>query len=37
VAAGKTDDASDFTRELDDKRNPGCDRSERRTGVTKAV
>ena len=37
MAAGKTDDARDFMRELEDKRKPGYDRSERRIGVTKEV
>jgi hypothetical protein len=37
VAAGKTDDARDFMRELEDKRKPDYDRSERRIGVTKEV
>jgi len=37
VAAGKTEDARDFMRELEDKREPDYDRSERRIGVTKQV
>jgi hypothetical protein len=37
VAAGKTDDAGDFMRELADERKPDYDRSERRIGVIKEV
>ena len=37
MAAGKIDDARDFMRELEDKREPDYDRSERRIGVTKQV
>jgi len=37
ITAGKTDDARDFMRELEGKRKPDYDRSERRIGVTKEV
>ena len=37
ITAGKTDDARDFMRELEDKRKPDYDRSERRICVTKEV
>jgi hypothetical protein len=37
ITAGKTDDARDFMRELEGKRRPDYDRSERRIGVTKEV
>ena len=37
ITAGKTDDARDFMRELEGKRKPDYDRSERRIGITKEV
>ena len=37
ITAGKTDDARDFMRELEDQNKPDYDRSERRIGVTKEV
>jgi hypothetical protein len=37
IIAGKTDDARDFMRELEDKRKVDYDRSERRIGITKEV
>ena len=37
ITDGKTDDARDFMRELEGKRKPDYDRSERRIGVTKEV
>jgi hypothetical protein len=35
ITPGKTQDARDFMRELEEKRKPDYDRSERRIGVTK--
>ena len=35
ITPGKTQDARDFMRELEEKRKPDYDRSERRIGITK--
>ena len=35
ITPGKTEDARDFMRELEEKRKPDYDRSERRIGITK--
>jgi len=35
ITPGKTADARDFMRELEEKRKPDYDRSERRIGITK--
>ena len=35
ITAGKTDDAREFMQELEGKRKPDYDRSERRIGITK--
>ncbi len=37
IMPGKTDDARDFMRELEEKRKPDYDRSERRIGISKEV
>ena len=37
ILPDKTDDARDFMRELEGKRKPDYDRSERRIGITKEV
>jgi hypothetical protein len=37
ITPGKTEDARDFMRELEEKRKPDYDRSERRIGITKEV
>jgi hypothetical protein len=37
IMAGKTAEARDFMRELEEKRKPGYDQSERRIGITKEV
>lgn len=34
ITAGKTAEARDFMRELEDKRKPGYDQSKRRIGIT---
>jgi hypothetical protein len=35
ITPGKTQDARDFMRELEEQRKPDYDRSERRIGITK--
>jgi hypothetical protein len=37
IMAGKTAEARDFMRELEEKHKPGYDQSERRIGITKEV
>jgi hypothetical protein len=37
IMAGKTEDARDFMRELEEQRKPVYDRSERRIGITKEL